>query len=317
MDFGGGDEAEGNQLGGVTVDRLSGIPHIISTNNFLSSEDSEEGEREGEENREESVEDNYQQEQIDLEAQFQEEEDYLENHYSADDVPEGRKGDSTFQVDIEEYEKESSEYYMDEVSEEKEPEEGNEQDGPVNVTEASFYTAAPGEAVEEFLEKKSVPAANLTEEKAILEKVAEKLKEFLEKQNLEPHNNTIFHVLLNGEVKVFSLHEVQEIKFGQEDEDTLLIEIHKKLFRAYNKTDEKKEKEFLEAAKRGEVILNCQRFKPRVFKFFYCAGHENYVFHTSCGGRCNHKESEGSQRCRLKVKFSSQTFMQIFQTQNQ
>ena len=46
MDFGGGDEAEGNQLGGFTVDRLSGIPHIISTNNFLSSEDSEEGERE-------------------------------------------------------------------------------------------------------------------------------------------------------------------------------------------------------------------------------------------------------------------------------
>ena len=33
---------------------------------------------------------------------------------------------------------------MDEISEEKEPEEGNEQDGPVNVTEASFHTTAPG-----------------------------------------------------------------------------------------------------------------------------------------------------------------------------
>ena len=50
---------------------------------------------------------------------------------------------------------------MDEISEEKEPEEGNEQDGPVNVTEASFHTTAPGSFFK-YRQSKKIEEPSLT-----------------------------------------------------------------------------------------------------------------------------------------------------------
>ena len=166
--------------------------------------------------------------------------------------------------------------------------------------EESFHTSQPEQELQNFLNSKTVPADNLEEEFINLDAVTAKVKKFLQTETVEPHNKEVFEILMNGEVKSFPLLDAEQVD-SSEVTDSILLEVHKKIFRVYNQTDEKKGREFIAAVRGGEVTINGEKFRPKFYRFYYCPCHKQYPFHTKCNVKCGYKE-EGGPKCKLKVR---------------
>ncbi len=288
QDFGNGADSEQINTNNSTMveiprsPRISAIPVDGNFGNFLSSEENEENSNENIHPQPE-------------EAEEEEEED--SDYYSDQDVPRQKFIDSTFEADMEEVLREESS--SNEELEEQEEHERIE----IDPIEVSFHTNQPSERIQSFLENKTIPSKNLEEELEMIDKISLKVKEYLANGNVVPHDKKVFEILINGEVKTFPIFEegAETAEIGDGNVDFILLELQKKLFRIYNKTDEINQKEFLAAAKRGELKINGERFQPRIIKLYYCPGHEKYPYHTKCGKICDHVDESGT-KCNLTVK---------------